>query len=61
MEAANGIAMTFGVHGAEKIGGCFVAGFLLPAAPSDRFQIATNRNYSPPPPRYFFFMAALSR
>jgi hypothetical protein len=33
MEATDGIAMMFGVHGVEEIGGGFVPGLLLSAAP----------------------------
>src|SRR5687767_14104860 len=40
MEAANGVAMMFGVHGAEKIGGRFVAGLLLSAAPFHKQAVA---------------------
>jgi len=42
MEAANGIAMMFSVHGAEEIGGCFVARFLLTAAPFDKQAVAES-------------------
>ena len=33
MEATNGVTMMLGVHGAEKVGGGFVLGFILSAAP----------------------------
>jgi hypothetical protein len=40
MEATNGIAMMFGVHGAEEIGGGFVLGLVLSAAPMHEQTVA---------------------
>ena len=46
MEAANGMAMMFGVHGAEKIGGGFVLWFLLPAAPFHKQTVADSPKHA---------------
>jgi hypothetical protein len=40
MEAADGITMMFGVHGAEKVGGGFVLGLFLSAAPMHEQTVA---------------------
>lgn len=40
MEAAKGITMMFGVHGAEEVGGGFVVGLLLAAAPFHKQAVA---------------------
>ena len=40
MDGADGITMMFGVHGAEKIAGGFVAGLFLPAAPVHEQTVA---------------------
>jgi hypothetical protein len=40
LEAGNGITMMFGVHGGEKVGGSFVLGFSLSAAPMHEETVA---------------------
>ena len=40
MEATDGIAMMFGVHGSEKIGGGFVPRLFLPATPVHEQAVA---------------------
>jgi len=40
LEAAEGVAMMFGVHGGEEVGGGFVLGFLLPTAPMHEEAVA---------------------
>ena len=40
MEAGDGVAMMFGVHGGEEVGGGFMFGFLLPAAPVHEEAVA---------------------
>jgi hypothetical protein len=46
VEAANGITMMFGVHGTEKVGGGFVARFLLASAPVHEQTVAESPKYS---------------
>ena len=46
LEAANGIAMMFGVHGAEEIGGGFVMGFVLAGAPVHEQTVAETAKHS---------------
>ena len=40
MEATNGVTMTLGVHGAEAVGGGFVLGLFLSAAPRHEQAVA---------------------
>jgi hypothetical protein len=40
MKAADSIVMMFGVHGAEKVGGGFLVGFVLAAAPMNAEAVA---------------------
>jgi len=40
VEAAEGVAMMFGVHGGEEVSGGFMWGFLLPAAPVHKEAVA---------------------
>src|ERR1017187_8811234 len=46
MEAANGIAMMFGVHGAEEVGGGFVLGPSVLAAPMHEQTVAEAPKHS---------------
>ena len=49
LEAADGIAMMFGVHGGKEVGGGFVPGFLLPAAPMHEEAIAEATEHANDP------------
>jgi hypothetical protein len=51
MDAANGVAMMFSIHGAEKIGGRFVAGFFLSAAPFHKEAVADASKHAHQPHR----------
>jgi hypothetical protein len=48
MEATNGITMMFDVHGAEEIGGGFVLGLVLSAAPMPKQTVAEAPKQAPP-------------
>lgn len=46
MNAADGVAMMFGIHGGEEVGGGFVAWFFLQAAPMDAKAVVEAAKHS---------------
>jgi hypothetical protein len=54
MEATDGITMMFGVHRAEEIGGGFVLGLILSAAPMHEEAVAEAPKHSHDPHGLWF-------
>jgi hypothetical protein len=54
MEATNGTAMMCGIHGVEKIGSGFVAGFVLSVPPMHEQAAAETAKHAPDPQGFWF-------